>query len=352
MRHSVLLLLRTLSFIGGLSLIWIALFLYESKQGVIQNRLENLWIRLDDLQRSFISRHTTFMHIMASSTSAALDQVFGKKLFSARFIGTSTCFSLASIYFFTTFTAFRSLGPRVAAANAVLSAGYLFLASARRDVENSKWIRVWTVILITSIPLTIVVMSIFFWTPESTQSAMSLLLTLELMLPGTLIGLVIAVVSDVLFVALTRWILRLSSNSKSFLMMTITLFLNCFLALSLFLVPLYYQSRFVRYMVHGTTIEFNHLYFFFLNLSLVYAYPMAVYSNLYTAIVSTMFIFLALSMLLHRILWPVMERPVYVMQDLGIVRRKKTLVAIGLGLMAFAFGYMPEFLKILEKLAP
>jgi hypothetical protein len=47
-----------------------------------------------------------------------------------------------------------------------------------------------------------------------------------------------------------------------------------------------------------------------------------------------------------------MERPIYVLQDLGIVRRKKLLVAVGIGLIAIWFGHTPELLKTLEKLIP
>jgi len=292
------------------------------------------------------------MHVIASSTSSVLDQIFGKKLFSLHFVCISACFSFASIYLIDYFYVFIFLQIQ-RPVYGFLSTGYLILASVANYKENSKWTKLWFGIIIISIPFTIVILSIFAWTPESQHSPLALLFTLEFLLPSFMLAATIAVVCDLLFVALTRWILQLSFKSKSFFTIASMLFLNAFLALSLFLVPLYYRYTFERYMIpDGYTIEISHPYFFFRNLSIVFAYPLIVYSNLYTAIVAISFIILALLMLLHLVIWPVMERPIYVLQDLGIVRRKKLLVAVGISLIAIWFGHVPEFLKILEKLIP
>lgn len=106
----------------------------------------------------------------------------------------------------------------------------------------------------------------------------------------------------------------------------------------------------VHSAIQNLQLEMGHR--LFPNLVFVYAYPLIVYSNLYTAIVAISFVILALSMLLHIVIWPLMERPIYVLQDLGIVRRKKLLVAVGISLIAIWFGHAPEFLKTLEKLIP
>ena len=43
----------TVAILGGL-LLYVGLFLHEDEEGRIQNRLEQLWIRIDDLQQSAI----------------------------------------------------------------------------------------------------------------------------------------------------------------------------------------------------------------------------------------------------------------------------------------------------------
>jgi len=54
--------------------------LYETQQGELQSRVEDLWIGIDDLQPYAISRHVSFMRVIAQFVSRFFDSFFGSKL--------------------------------------------------------------------------------------------------------------------------------------------------------------------------------------------------------------------------------------------------------------------------------
>jgi hypothetical protein len=88
--------LRVVALIVGLTCIYAALFLYENEQGKVQSTLEDWWLRIDEKQHSWLSRHTTFMREVAGLVGRAFDQLFGKRILSFQSVSVSTCYSIAS----------------------------------------------------------------------------------------------------------------------------------------------------------------------------------------------------------------------------------------------------------------
>ena len=73
--------------------------------------------------------------------------------------------------------------------------------------------------------------------------------------------------------------------------------------------------------------------------------------NLLIAFVSIAFIALAMVMLIHKMLWPLLERPVYALQRFGVARRSKLLATIGIILVGVAIDVFPTWLKdVIDKL--
>src|ERR1017187_811850 len=91
-------LLRILAGIAGALLLYVAFFLYEDEEARIQNRLEQIWKRIDALQSSAMSKEVAFLQGVTRTTSAILDRLLGHKLLSAQSIAVSMAFSLASFY--------------------------------------------------------------------------------------------------------------------------------------------------------------------------------------------------------------------------------------------------------------
>ena len=75
MPHLAHILLRILAGIAGALLLYVAFFLYEDEEARIQNRLEEIWKRIDALQTRAMSKEAAFMHGVTRITSAILDRL-------------------------------------------------------------------------------------------------------------------------------------------------------------------------------------------------------------------------------------------------------------------------------------
>ena len=84
-------------------LIYLA-FLSEDEEGRVQDRVADWWVRLDDARSASVSWAAAFLQEAARLTARVIDYVFGSRPISLRIIGTSYCFSLASIKFAMSFT--------------------------------------------------------------------------------------------------------------------------------------------------------------------------------------------------------------------------------------------------------
>jgi len=91
--------LRCLNVIGAIS-IYAGLFLYEDEDGQFQNRVQQWWVRTDDLAKASCSKVATFMRGIARLTAIFLDRLFGRPVYRhlLRLIGISICFSMASAF--------------------------------------------------------------------------------------------------------------------------------------------------------------------------------------------------------------------------------------------------------------
>jgi len=56
----------------------------ETEERELQNRLEGLWVRIDDLRKKSVERNIAFLRVAASATATFLDNVFGRGLISLR----------------------------------------------------------------------------------------------------------------------------------------------------------------------------------------------------------------------------------------------------------------------------
>jgi hypothetical protein len=83
--------------IVGCLLLYVALFLHETEQGELQNRLEKLWIDIDDLSKSALSKQIAFLQQVSALVTSGLDKLSGKKLLSFAAVATSFCFSVSSV---------------------------------------------------------------------------------------------------------------------------------------------------------------------------------------------------------------------------------------------------------------
>ena len=85
------LLVRILSAAIGCVSLYMAFFLYEDERGQLQNRLEELWISIDDEGRKARDRNAAFLRGIVRIVSDAFDRIFGPEILSARAVVVSLC---------------------------------------------------------------------------------------------------------------------------------------------------------------------------------------------------------------------------------------------------------------------
>jgi hypothetical protein len=152
-----------------------------------------------------------------------------------------------------------------------------------------------------------------------------------------LLALTAGFASDVLFVAMTRLWLQWATKWDQFGRIFALLSANFLFGLVLVLVPFILGSR----RAHGVSNE--------VNLSDVAV--AAAMSNLVDALVSSLFIFLAIFLLVHRLIWPLFEVPLYALLRTGIIGRRKLLLSCGFALIALSTGLHLEWVKKLLESA-
>lgn len=86
-------------FAGGL-LIYTAFAMFPDEEGRLQNRLENLWIAVDDRQKSAVGRATLLFNRIASYVTRVYNRILGASLISIQMIGVSSASSIAAFFLF------------------------------------------------------------------------------------------------------------------------------------------------------------------------------------------------------------------------------------------------------------
>jgi hypothetical protein len=326
MWNSVHIFLRILSLTGGLLSLYAAAFLYEDEYGRIQSKLEEWWIRLSDKQSLAISRHAAFMREVARLETQLLDGLFGDRLLSLRAIGVSQCLSVASMglavlvgytlnllyYHRGSSSSFEK--PGTAASAAVFIGIFLVLGTLPALFRN----RALPILWYTSVILLVWVPVIGMALVEVTQR-----------LAATLsFAFVASFGCDVMFIALTRWALRRASGMERFYQIAVIILVNCLLSLLLLVGPL--LIMFPQPAERSATLDPFELS------TTVPAYYLAAGLvaglNEIDVLVALIFVFLALLMLCHRLFWPIINRPLYSLQAIGIARRRKLLYTVGIAL--------------------
>lgn len=359
-------LVRTIALIGGSLLIYGAIFLYEDEQGKIQNTVEDLWIKINDRQRLALSRHMSFMRVLSKFMGVGLDRIFGKKLFSVKSIGVSICYSFASFYI--CLLAFNLLFPHspwhvpvttLIPIVALPLGVFLFLGLMPSFARNPLPLRAWFVLVILfgfTAPGLELLVAIF--TGESTFS----LSTTELIGYSSTVsvvrysGIMGGVLADIVFISIWRWLLRRASGFESSYKILGVFLLNIAVAFVLFIYPLFVGIRGYVYLLDLVPRLFLKLLPYQpLSRFIPRAHEAHVLyflsSNLIIAIITGAFVLLALTMIVHRLFWPFLERSTYALQRFGVARRSKLLGTIGIVLIGAGVGLVPVWLSnILNQL--
>jgi hypothetical protein len=94
----IIIVLRCLAFLVGTLALYARFFMYEDEEGRWQNRIEKLWVAIDDRARVTGSKTSAFFNSVAAVVTRIFDRMFGPRLLSFRFVGVSSCYSFAGLF--------------------------------------------------------------------------------------------------------------------------------------------------------------------------------------------------------------------------------------------------------------
>jgi len=329
MWHILHLIARPIEALLGVFCVLSAIVLYPNEEGKIQSKFEDFWIRVDDFQNLALTRHATFMTGIAKLETRFLDLVFGNRLISIRALGVSFCFSLGTIALLTMLVSYSIMPVRYPQLNSagvlIMSLGYLICAAivgaACIWIQNRNLLR--NSIVIAALIFLLLWMVTFRAGPPGATSEISIrILLLVLSSFGC----------DVIFIILTRRLLRWAGEMTSSLKVLATVIVNLFLAV-LFVSPLLVG---VHIQLIGDLRD-----------EILITISMIAFSNIVDAVIALFYVLLAVLLLIHRALWPLLTRTLFRMTYIGAKGRRAILTTVGLALLSASVfgGKFPELLK-------
>jgi hypothetical protein len=325
---------KLLSFCVGLCLVYLGAFIYESEQKKLQNRLEDWWLRIDDLNTAGLKRRAAFMVVIAQITTSGFDAMFGPRLMSLSCLGTSMAYTLG--YLCLLFAALRFAGlahapgpaPSVGV-QALWGLVFLLLASVRPLVPRLARFQFWWTMVAFGLVIAIYGPNLRWasgMSPESPGSFTEAPPVARWIIYGGGIGL--TMMAAITFIALTRWLVRWSAASASFMRIVTLLLANLSLALGIVIVP---------GILLAATLKPSSPW------PLMWA--LVLLGNTLIALVAMAFFLLAVLMLIHQLFWPLLARPLYLIANERLLMHRTALVSVGLTLMGTAVPGIPAFLK-------
>src|SRR5579863_4989156 len=312
----------------GVVLICAGLFLYEDEEGKFQNKIEEWWISLSDRQKASRSRVAAFMQAVARLTGIGFDRLFGQRLFSLRVIPVSVFLSFASFFLFIvlTFRYIKNPGETTRREAFVMFAFFLSLASVPAFFNNKWVLRLWWAIIPGAL-LSISGFIVFVFKtrgPRFTFEGIGIVMLL----------FISSLLCDLIYIAVTRYTLRRISRIDSIPEIALMLFGNLLTLAILLLGPIYVGLALAKYALP-------------LGAVILLSFPL----NAIDILVGSAALFLALLLLLHRLFWPVVQRPLYAIYRFAPIKEKKWLFSAGAALLFIPSHITIEVLKaFLEKL--
>ncbi|MGA2814633.1 MAG: hypothetical protein ABSG16_24850, partial [Candidatus Acidiferrum sp.] len=321
-----------------------AILLYPDQEEKIQSKIEDLWVKADYFKDSVLSRHAAFVTGVARVESKLLDRLFGHKLISLQSVSVSFCccyltWSLSDIATIALnywqeneWARYLSrldlnLDIRLLVPALVGTFAIIFI----RESPRLRW-------AVVALSFVIILAQAFEAQPHFFSSRLADRLNSTWIL-STAIQLFGGFVCDAAFIVLTRQLLRLVQDMTSSIKVFGTVLLNIVFAL-LLVCPLFVLPA----PPIGPDQLSNEV------VTLVLLQGIAV-TNLLDAAIAFLFVFLAAVLLIHRLLWPLLTRTLFRMQDIGTKGRRSILVAVGLALLSASVfgGKVPDLVKDLVK---
>jgi hypothetical protein len=300
--------------------------MYEDEEGRWQNRIEELWVAIDDRARLRGSRTSAFFNKVAGLVTRGFNRVFGRRLFSFQLIGVSSAYSFAGMFLYLPILLTIVLQPRNLVApvpgqllSAVQLIEYFCTVVGAICFLLAAMPSLWPSPLFVSLSLL----------PGLIFTA-GLIKLIQLHRPfqnqlGMFIALLVSFLSDVIVLALVRFTVRKVSAIASVSKIVLAILIQvCVLGL-LVVAPYEIAPRLM--------VRFGH------TPALQILFVVAIF-NAFTGLASSIFLFVLLFVLLHKVLWPALGKLLYPLARHQIIRNHKIMASVGTASFIFAFPLM------------
>ena len=85
---------------GGGLLVYTVVTMFPDEEGKLQDRIESLWVVIDDKQKSEVGRATALFNRIASYVTRIYNCILGRRLFSLQMVGISSAPSIGGFFIF------------------------------------------------------------------------------------------------------------------------------------------------------------------------------------------------------------------------------------------------------------
>jgi hypothetical protein len=310
-----------------------AFFMYEDEEGKWQNRIEELWVAINDREKlAGGSQASAFFNKVADVATRGFNRVLGRRLFSLQLVGVSSSYSFAALFlglgfFVMMFLSRKSrLGAPLphAAEYSYLSHFLLIIGSiclllaGLPALVRSRW-----AVALSLFPISCVVLGLIrFITTHGVDKGQF----------EMVVALAVSILSDILLLALVRFTLRRVSADPSLPRIAIAVLM---------------QAGIIFLLIVTPWETLGHLY----GPAERVVVAVGVF-NAFTGIASSVFFLMLLFVLLHRVTWPVLSRLFYSLARHEAVHNRKIMAGLGTGCFIFAFPLMSSHIaKVLEWLS-
>ena len=332
-----------------------ASFSYEDEEGKIQSRLEEWWIRIDDFKRQALSSHIAFMKVLASLLAGFLDRLFGVRLFSLQSLGVSICYSTFWIGIFLWVATKLNPTPETADFHALSIAGFgVLFGTIPALAGKTNWsfigirlIHIWFVALLYIsldnflLPFGQIILFVLVQPGmEKARAPGRASLGCAFLLTAILVGIVFAVFLFAAFICIMRFTtsaIARSTNPVKIIGLTILNVVPVVVFYCLFKLFAFVANFSDRV---ATIMSFLAFVLMFCGIMLNIAFILS----------AGLAVSLAVVLLLHHLFWPLIQRPLYRLQALGIGKRPLLIRLVGLTLIGAAFGKHEWLSSIIQKL--
>ena len=313
-----ILLIRALAILIGCALVSTK-FLYEDEEKRLQSSLEDWWVRLSYRSDQAYSQEALFLRGVSSSTSRFLAKIFGDATISLRSISVSISCSTIPILLIA--AACNIFLPRIPLIDEALSDNPPLQQVLSVLRSTPLYIRVVPALIAFGLIIALIIPSLY---PRArwlyVASAIACLAPIAYVLTflrdpqnpdyAFAVSIPITALCQLYAIAVTRRVMRKSASATS------AGFICALLVLNLMTFALIIFAPFALKFLTGISI-----------------FTCVGFENIVGCFILLLFALLAVTMLLHRCLWPTVLRPLYFLQRHRVFEHRLLLVGAGLSLV-------------------